>query len=63
MLNLTNYTTRQVAEITGKTVETVRKWIREGKLKARKPAGCRDHVVMKADFEAFWYGEVKEART
>ena len=57
MLNVTNYNTQQIAEITGKSVETVRKWIRTGKLKGRKPPGCRDHVVRKEDFEAFWYGE------
>lgn len=43
--------------MTGKSVETVRKWIRTGLLKARKPHGCRDHIVKKEDFEMFWYGE------
>ena len=54
---VTNYTTRQIAEITGKSVETVRTWIRTGKLKGRKPPGCRDHIVKKVDFDEFWYGE------
>jgi excisionase family DNA binding protein len=58
-LELTNYTTRQIAEITGKSVETVRKWIRAGHLKGHKPPGCRDHVVKKEDFEKFWYGSVQ----
>lgn len=57
MLIVSNYTTRQIAEITGKSVETVRKWIRAGVLKARKPQGCRDHIVRKEDFERFWYGD------
>ena len=61
MLSITNYTTRQIAEMTGKSVETVRKWIREGKLKGRKPAGCRDHIVTKEDFEKFWYCEEERA--
>lgn len=57
MLIVTNYTTRQIAEMTGKSVETVRKWIRTGRLKGHKPPGCRDHVVLRKDFEQFWYGE------
>ena len=60
-MSITNYTTHQVAAEAGKSVETVRKWIREGKLKARKPAGCRDYLVKKEDFEKFWYGEEEEA--
>ena len=56
-MNVTNYTTRQIAKITNKSVETVRKWIRTGKLKGRKPPGCRDHIVLKKDFDEFWYGE------
>jgi len=43
--------------MTGKSVETVRKWIRAGVLKERKPPGCRDHIVRKEDFERFWDGE------
>ncbi len=53
----TNYTVRQVAEITHKNSETVRRWINSGKLKARKPPGCRDHIIKKEDFDLFWYGE------
>ena len=56
-MNVTNYTTKQIAVITGKSVETVRNWIRTGKLKGRKPPGCRDHIVKKVDFDEFWYGE------
>ena len=43
--------------MTGKTVESVRNWIRNGRLKARRPPGCRDYVVQKEDFESFWYGK------
>lgn len=56
-MSMTNYSTQQIAEITGKSAETVRNWIRDGKLKARKPTGCRDYVVKKQDFDMFWYGE------
>lgn len=56
MLNLPNYSARDIAEITGKTVETVRMWIRAGKLKGRRPKGCRDYIVNKSDFDLFWYG-------
>lgn len=45
--------------MTGKTPETVRKWIADGKLKARKPPGCRDFIIQKDDFDAFWYGDTK----
>jgi excisionase family DNA binding protein len=55
-LNITNYTTRQVAEMTGKSVETVRRWVRAGRLKGRKPPGCKDVIINKDDFEMFWYG-------
>ena len=60
MSMLTNYTTQQIADITGKSVETVRKWIRAGNLKGHRPPGCRDYIVKKEDFEAFWYGEVQQ---
>ena len=42
--------------MTGKTVDSVRNWIRHGKLKARKPPGCRDYVIQKEDFDRFWFG-------
>ena len=57
MLIVANYSTKDVAEMTGKTVESVRLWIVKGKLKARKPPGCRDYIIQKEDFERFWYGE------
>ena len=63
MLIVSNYTTRQIAEITGKSVETVRRWVRAGVLKGRRPPGCRDVVVTKADFDLFWYGEAKHTET
>lgn len=56
-MNMTNYSAREIAKITGKTVETVRMWIRAGKLKGRRPTGCRDYIVRKDDFERFWYGD------
>lgn len=42
--------------MTNKSVETVRKWVRTGRLKGRKPPGCRDILINKDDFEMFWYG-------
>lgn len=51
------YSVKELAEITKKTPEMVRRWIRSGKLIARKPPFCRDYIIRKDDFERFWYGE------
>ncbi len=59
MLSLTNYTAKQVAQITNKDEETIRKWLRSGKLKGRKPIGCRDWIIRKDDFDLFYYGELQ----
>ena len=45
-----------------KKPETVRGWIRNGKLKARKPPFCRDYIIRKDDFERFWYGEPQTSK-
>ena len=58
-MNVTNYTTSQIAEMTGKSVETVRRWVRDGRLEGRKPPGCRDVLVNKDAFELFWYGVIQ----
>lgn len=42
--------------MTKKTPETVRKWCRTGKLRAKKPGG-RDYVIKESDFKAFWEGD------
>ena len=55
-MNVTEYSTAEVAKMTKKTTEMVRRWIRTGRLKARKPPYCRDYIIRKEDFEAFWYG-------
>lgn len=60
MLDVANYSVRDVANMTGKTVESVRNWIRNGQLKARKPPGCRDYIIRKADFDLFYYGDAVE---
>ena len=60
-MKVNNYSVCDLAEITKKTPETVRKWIRSGKLKARKPPYCRDYIIRKDDFERFWYGEPQTA--
>lgn len=61
MLDVYNYSVKDVAVMTGKSPEAVRNWINKGALRARKPPGCRDYIILKADFEQFWYGERKEA--
>ena len=56
MLEVTNYSTKDVAKMTGRTVETVRLWINDGKLNARKHPGGRDFIISKDDFERFMAG-------
>ena len=51
------FTVKEVAERYKVDDRTVTLWIRTGKLKGRKPPGCRDHIVKKSDFDEFWYGE------
>ena len=58
-MEITNYNTRDIAKITGKSAETVRSWVRTGRLKGRKPPGCRDVLIKKEDFEMFWYGAIQ----
>ncbi len=60
-MKVNNYTVKELAEITKRDVETVRKWIRKGYLKARKPPHCRDYIIRQDDFERFWYGEPQTA--
>ena len=60
-MNMHEYSVQDLAEITKKRPETVRKWIRTGKLNARKPPFCRDYIIRQDDFERFWYGEPQAA--
>lgn len=46
----------EIAKITKKTPEMVRRWIHSGKLKARRPPYCRDYIIKRKDFNLFWYG-------
>lgn len=62
MLDVTNYTTKDVAKMTGRTVETVRLWINDGKLRARKHPGGRDYIISKTDFDNFMAGAVPSDR-
>ena len=59
MLNVHEMSVRDVANVTKKTEDTVRRWIRSGKLKARKPPFCRDYIIRSDDFNRFWYGNEK----
>ena len=61
MLIMYEYSVRELSEITKKTPAMVRRWIRDGKLKARKPPYCRDYIIRQDDFERFWYGEPQAA--
>ena len=59
MLNVAELSVSEVVKITNKKPETVRRWIRDGKLKARKPPYCRDYIIREDDFNRFWYGEAQ----
>ena len=61
MLNVAELSVKEVAEMTKKTPEMVRRWIHTGKLKARKPPYCRDFIIREDDFNRFWYGEEQTA--
>ena len=51
----------EIAKMTGISPEVVRKWCRNGELKAYKPGG-KDMLIKKSDFEAFMESKmVKEA--
>lgn len=54
------FTVAEVAEMTGSCTETVRNWIRSGKLKATRHPGSRSFVIARSDFEAFWPFPVKQ---
>ena len=56
-MNVTEMSVREIAKITKKTPEMVRRWIHSGKLKARRPPYCRDYIVKVQDFNLFWYGD------
>jgi excisionase family DNA binding protein len=49
-------TVPQAARRTRRNAETIRRWIREGKLPARKVGA--QHVIEEADLEGFLGGEV-----
>ena len=45
-------TVKDVSQMTGRTIRTVHKWCRSGKLRARKPGG-RDYLIEANDFQEF----------
>jgi len=52
--NQTTFTVQEAAEILGYHPETVRRMIRDGRLKAARGAGGRGSVISRADLEAFY---------
>lgn len=55
-VELAYLTCADIAKMTGKTLLTVQKWCRSGKLKAARPGG-RDYLIKREDFEAFMEGK------
>lgn len=45
------YKIREVSEVLGITVRTVRQWIRDGKIKSVKFPGSRMHFIPKSELE------------
>lgn len=48
------FTVSEVAKMTGVCLETVRNWIRSGKLKASRHPGNRSFIIAMDDFKEFW---------
>lgn len=46
---------REIAEVTGISISTLRRGIKDGSLKAKQPTG-RDYVVLEKDLDAFLEG-------
>lgn len=57
-----SYSVNQVAKMLGKNPETIRRWIRENKLKAEKKSRKEGHVITEEMLDAFINGFPKYAR-
>lgn len=49
----------EIAKMTGISTEVVRKWCRDGKLKAAKPGG-KDYLIKASDFNEFMESSAKK---
>lgn len=59
---LNNYTVKQIADMLNTQPETVRRWIRNGKLHAKKASRKEGNVVTDADLNVFLKKSPKYAR-
>lgn len=51
-VDIAHFSCQDIANMTGKTLRTVHRWCRSGKLKASKPGG-RDYLISRDSFEEF----------
>lgn len=62
LAGITFYTLKEIAEALVCNVVTVRGWVKDGKLKARKIAG-NEYVVLEKDLAAFMQGETAQPKS
>lgn len=55
------FSAREIANMTGRSVYTVWRWCRSGKLPASCPGG-RDYLIAEPDFEAFMASNARERK-
>ena len=61
MYSLDTYSVKQIADMLNTKPETVRRWIRNGKLYAEKASRKEGHVVTEADLNKFLKSSPKYA--
>lgn len=60
-VKLDTYTVKQIADMLNTQPETVRRWIRNGRLHAKKTSRKEGHIVTDADLNSFLKGSPKYA--
>lgn len=58
---MTKYTVRQIADMLHTNPETVRRWIRAGKLKSQQDSAKGENIIYQSDFDEFLKNSPKYA--
>lgn len=53
------YSVKEISELLGTNPETIRRWIRSGKLKATQPSKKEGNLISSADLQVFLKGTPK----